>query len=189
MIKRFNTIAKRLPENYKILPLKEESFHDNRADPSSEEMLGPLWSFENLRMTVNDGFTESDLVQSTAPIYMDAVNLALGIRRAQEEVDLINREVSRLVNWIIRRISAYSSFSLSHPKYGNSASLVTMYWHDYQLLEDLRERKELLRAVGEEDLSKLSGNWQTYIHLIKGEDTAMLTNYRILLPDQVILQF
>ena len=64
-----------------------------------------------------------------------------------------------------------------------------MYWHDYQLLEDLRERKELLRAVGEEDLSKLSGNWQTYIHLIKGEDTAMLMNYRILLPDQVILQF
>ena len=139
MIKWFNTIAKRLPENYKILPLKEESFHDNRADPSSEEMLGPLWSFENLRMTVNNSFTESDLVQLIASIYMDAVNLALGIRRAQEEVDLINREVSRLVNWIIRRISAYSSFSLSHPKYGNSASLVTMYWYDYQLLEDLRE--------------------------------------------------
>ena len=99
LVKRFNTIAERLPEDYKILQLKEESFHDNKADPSSEEMLGPLWSFENLRMTVNSGLTESDPLRSTTPLYMDAVSLGLGIRRAQEEVDLINSrsEVSRLM--------------------------------------------------------------------------------------------
>ena len=127
LVKRFNTIAERLPEDYKILLLKEESFHDNKADSSSEEMLGLLWSFENLRIAVNNSFTESDLLRSTTPLYMDAVSLGLEIRRVQEEVDLINSEVSRLVNWIICRISAYSSFSLLYPSYSNSASLVTIY--------------------------------------------------------------
>jgi len=47
---------------------------------------------------MNNSFTESDLVQSTAPIYIDAVNLVLGIRRAQEEVNFTNCEVSCLVN-------------------------------------------------------------------------------------------